>query len=683
MRYIVVVAAGLLFTVAGFMSGQEPECPALPPVPEQKPRPIKGAGSVADFVENVSKNDAIMEVIVGQSRILTTKADLAVAGQRARVAVGDPTVVDFAVLNARQIRVVGTRIGVTDLSITTGKNETYTFEIRVVADLCILQVQLKKSFPEANIRLSQIRDHVILEGDARDVFQRAQIEDTVKAYLDSVAIGQARKTSSKVEPDKLKPPVKKEKDDKDKEKDDAPEAPPEKQAGTMEAKIAPPQVINLLRVPGVDYAAVLEQHLKKLYPDACVTVSVVGGSFALEGQARDAAQVRHIVETARAYLGQIIANQAAVLKALKDKENRAREDRGEEGAPSASATISFGGPQQQQQQIIPPIINLLRVPGTRQVMLKVKVAELNRTALRQMGTDLLFSPGKNLIGTNIGNNTVNASVTGLKRMLTGTSTLATGPGTTVFGVFENADFAVFFSALRRNSILKILAEPNLVALNGNKANFLAGGQFPVPVSQASIGGVAPTITVEFHDFGVNLDFLPHILDGEIIRLAVDSEVSTVDFTLGTVLVPGGSPVPGLNIRRAHTVVEMKEGQTLAIAGLLSVTLDGTTSRIPGLGDLPVLGAFFSNTTGNRIEKELIVLVTPHLVEPMRCDQVGPAPGDEVNEPNDLERYLMMRIEGRTGRDHRSTVNYECQLPALRSLMRMESANMRGPYGFCE
>src|SRR5207248_11189020 len=132
----------------------------------------------------------------------------------------------------------------------------------------------------------------------------------------------------------------------------------------------------------------------------------------------------------------------------------------------------------------------------------------------------------------------------------------------------------------------------------------------VPIPQVSAGGIAPTITVRFREFGVRLNFVPFILDGETIRLTVAPEVSQIDFTIATTLVAGGSPVPGLNTRKALTTVELRQGQTLAIAGLMQLQLNGTTTRIPGLGDLPILGPFFSNTSTERIEKELVVLVTP-------------------------------------------------------------------------
>ncbi|MBC8117924.1 MAG: pilus assembly protein CpaC, partial [Candidatus Saccharimonas sp.] len=166
-----------------------------------------------------------------------------------------------------------------------------------------------------------------------------------------------------------------------------------------------------------------------------------------------------------------------------------------------------------------------------------------------------------------------------------------------------------------------------------------------------------------------------------IRLSVDPEVSSIDFSLG--IEVSGTKVPGLNTRNAHTVVELQEGQTLAIAGLMQLSLSGTTRRIPGLGDLPYIGPFFSNTTGERIEKELVVLVTPYLVEPMHPEEVSPRPGDEVYEPNDLEFYLLGRLQGRTGAcDFRSTTNSDDPLHLVRR-MKLESRCIQGPHGFSE
>jgi pilus assembly protein CpaC len=323
-------------------------------------------------------------------------------------------------------------------------------------------------------------------------------------------------------------------------------------------------------------------------------------------------------------------------------------------------------------------------------LLKVRIAELNRTALREIGADMVFANPKTgtIVGTQIGGGAVAASgiIDPLGGLVTNTDPARTffdtSNNTTVFGIFEES-YEILLRALRRNSLLKILAEPNLVAMNGHQASFLAGGEFPVPVTQTGTGGGAPAVTVQFQEFGVRLNFVPYILDGDVIRLSVDPEVSSVDFTLGTVLVPGGTPVPGLNTRKAHTTVELRQGQTLAIAGLLQVSLDGQTSRIPGMGDLPFIGPLFSNTSSGRIEKELIVLVTPYLIEAMHHDQVPPGPGDEVEGPGDIEFYLLNRIEGRTGRDRRATTEYDDPWRLVRCFIKCADKHIRGPYGFCE
>ena len=219
-----------------------------------------------------------------------------------------------------------------------------------------------------------------------------------------------------------------------------------------------------------------------------------------------------------------------------------------------------------------------------------------------------------------------------------------------------------------------------MALSGQKANFLAGGEFPVPVPQNSGGGT--TITVEFKTYGVQLEFVPYVLEDETVRLTVTPEESAPDFSNAVEI--SGYFVPGINTRRATTTVEMRQGQTLAIAGLLRVSVDANTKRIPGLGDLPYIGPLFSNTSHTRQEKELLVLVTPHLVAPMNADQVPCLPGQELVDPNDLEFYLLNRIEGRTGREHLPTRHWDDPW-GFRRLMHLESRAVSGPVGLtpCE
>jgi pilus assembly protein CpaC len=538
------------------VSGQQPTLPLVP----EAVKPPEGPGSFGAFVENVSGNDAMFEVVVGQGRVVTTRENIAAGPAPALVAVGDPTVIDFEIVSPRQVRVIGQRIGITDLSFTTSEGRNYTLRVHVVADLDVLRAQLRAAFPDATLALSQIRDHVVVEGQARSVAQVDRIIETIRAYLLSIQTTQARKVEA------------------------------QQREGAGGAGAPPVAIPQPAESPDAKKGAGQPPR-----------VPVPGGVV------------------------------------------------GPEAAPQLRIEATIPEPR---------IINLIRVPGTQQVLLKVRIAELNRTALRQIGADILGVDRDSgaIFGTQIGGAAVAAGASvSTVGSFAGEATAATSSANTVFGILNAGSFELLVNALRQNSILRILAEPNLVTMSGMEANFLAGGEFPVPVPQSRTAGEATSVTVVFREFGVRLSFLPIIQDGDMVRLTVDPEVSAIDQSLSTTLVSDGSPVPGLSTRRAHTTVELKPGQTLAIAGLLQLTLEGQSRRIPGLGDLPILGPFFSNTTSNRVEKELLVLVTPELVQAVDKDQVLSEPGEHVEDPTDFEFYLLGRIEGKTGRGYRSTI----------------------------
>ena len=528
----------------------------LPTVPSHLPPLSQRFQAASSFIDSLSKNDARLEIILGQGRMLVLKENLvqdpAKNSESPLIAVGNPDVVDFEIVGPRQIRLIGQQIGVTDLVVMTENQQTHSFEIHVVYDLDLLQARLRELLPDAQVRLAQLGKNLVVEGQARDPAQILQITELIRRGILA----------------------------------DSPS--------------------------GTDS----------------------GPSSALEG--------------------------------------------------GVVAPLTGQGSSDDEDSDGPQIINLLRVPGPQQVMLKVQVAELNRTAMRQIGADFLYADGSGrIIGTRLNNGATAVETTGTGGGLVGLaeSAVAASSPVTAFAIFEGAGFQAFVSALRQNSMLKVLAEPNLVAMNGHEARFLAGGEFPVPVPQSGAGGGAATITVQYKKFGVQLNFIPYILDGDTIRLSVDPEVSSIDFSLGIEL--SGTRVPGLNTRNAHTVVELKEGQTLAIAGLMQLALEGGTRRIPGLGDLPYIGPFFSNTTNSRVEKELVVMVTPYLVEAMEPEQVPSRPGDEVYEPNDLEFYLLGRLQGRT-RDvnFRSTTNGDDPLQLVRR-MKLEQTVIVGPHGNSE
>ncbi len=312
--------------------------------------------------------------------------------------------------------------------------------------------------------------------------------------------------------------------------------------------------------------------------------------------------------------------------------------------------------------LLPPgtIVNRVHVPGPRQVLLKVKIAELNRSAIRQLGVNWQVLTAQNQFNSAIG-------------------AVAT-KSPQLFGIFDTGKFSLYINALRQNNLVKILAEPNLIALDGQPAEFLAGGKFPYPVPQVR-GGVGGTVvTIQFEQFGAILQFIPHILAGDTIRLDVNPVFSELNYATGT--TSGGTTVPGINQRSARTVVQLREGQTLALAGLLQFTTDNVTARVPGLGDIPIVGPLFSQNAVQTRESELVVLVTPYLIDPMEPEEVPLSPGDRVFEPNDWEFFFLGRIEGRTGHPFRSTL---IELDPLNVMKHFQSENhwVVGPHGYSD
>jgi pilus assembly protein CpaC len=208
------------------------------------------------------------------------------------------------------------------------------------------------------------------------------------------------------------------------------------------------------------------------------------------------------------------------------------------------------------------------------------------------------------------------------------------------GLFRSSDgdLTLLVDALEEKGVVKTLAEPNLVAMSGDTANFLAGGEFPVPIAQAasatSTGGA--TITVAFKQFGLALAFTPTVLSDGLINLVVNPEVSNID--KANSVTSGGITIPGLKVRRAHTTVELRDGESFVVAGLLADDYQNTVRQYPWLGDLPILGALFRSTGYQRAETELVIVVTPHLVTP-RKGRIA-TPNDHFIPPSDFELFLL-------------------------------------------
>jgi pilus assembly protein CpaC len=302
------------------------------------------------------------------------------------------------------------------------------------------------------------------------------------------------------------------------------------------------------------------------------------------------------------------------------------------------------------------VVNLLHVGGVQQVMLEVRVAEINRVVAERIGVNFnAVAAG----GGNFGVSQINnlAPIEALGRTLNpklfpqqgqsgapGTNfTQLLSPALTAMGGWTAAGtlWTVFLDLLKQQNLGRVLAEPNLVTTSGQQASFLAGGEFPYPVQQASSGGT--TITIEWKKFGAQLEFTPTVLNEGKIGVKVHPTVSELDFTLG--VSSGGTAVPGLRVREMNTHVEVNDGQTFAIAGLLSDQSRNVVTKFPVLGDIPVLGALFRSTDYQKNLTELVALVTPHLVKPM-APGAARLPTDKWIEPTEVDVYLLGLDQGR-------------------------------------
>jgi pilus assembly protein CpaC len=261
------------------------------------------------------------------------------------------------------------------------------------------------------------------------------------------------------------------------------------------------------------------------------------------------------------------------------------------------------------------VVDNMQVPAAQQVMLQVRIAEASRSAIKEFGTQLAARNPQDITGEG-GDWLIETFSDGLMRLLM---------------VEPNASVEAVLRGFRTTGEVRTLAEPNLIALDGSEASFLAGGEFPFPMAQGEFGRV----TVEWREFGVRLNFLPTIMPSGAIRLRVAPEVSSLDFSTG--LVISGFAIPSMLTRKAETTVELQNGQTFAIAGLLDNNTLESVTRLPILGDIPILGALFRSRNRREDRMELLVLVTPWLVAPY--DEAPPIP---PGEPETWSRDRHMR-----------------------------------------
>ncbi len=306
------------------------------------------------------------------------------------------------------------------------------------------------------------------------------------------------------------------------------------------------------------------------------------------------------------------------------------------------------------------VVNLLSIGSAQQVMLEVRFSEVKRSALKQLGVSwFLGSDGGALKGAIGGGASlspgvpITSTIGGVTTTVPGKSVLALGSITNSFGIVSRAfralgtNFDVTLDALERKGAITTLAEPTLVALSGETASFLAGGEFPVPVVQNSGGGGGSgggnngAFTVEWKPFGVSLAFTPTVLADGVINLVVAPEVSSIDPTASIVI--NNLTIPGLQTRRAKTTIELRDGESFALAGLLRRDFQDTIRQLPFLGSLPIIGTLFRSTNFQKEETELVIIVTPHLVRPVRSANLR-APTDRVGPPNEADLFLNGRTD---------------------------------------
>ncbi|RMH41505.1 MAG: type II and III secretion system protein family protein [Alphaproteobacteria bacterium] len=291
------------------------------------------------------------------------------------------------------------------------------------------------------------------------------------------------------------------------------------------------------------------------------------------------------------------------------------------------------------------VTNLMTVGGTQQVLLKVRFAEMQRSVSKNLTGNLAIGQGgTNGIGA-LGSNT-GATDTSLLGVTNSTQNLITGSATQRIGAFGvgftagSFELSLLLEALESKGMVRTLAEPNLSALSGQLATFLAGGEYPIPVL-----GDNGAVTIEYKPFGVELNFTPTVVDNDIINLKIDAAVSGIDTTI--TIQNGGFSINAFKTRKATTTVEMRDGESLAIAGLLQDDFTDLVGQVPWIGDIPILGALFRSSEYQKKQSELVIVVTPHLVTPTRGEAFM-LPTDRVRPPTEAGLFLNGNIAAKAG-----------------------------------
>ena len=287
------------------------------------------------------------------------------------------------------------------------------------------------------------------------------------------------------------------------------------------------------------------------------------------------------------------------------------------------------------------VSNLMSVGGIQQVMLKVRFAEMQRSVSKSLSTSLALGGGIGSdVGIRAGTNSLAAGAASTGAVSGGLPATQTNSGAVLFGFNAGStQVGILLEALEQKGVVRFLAEPNLVALSGQEAKFLAGGEYPVPVSQSD-----DRTTVEFKPFGVELAFIPRVVDTNLINLELKAAVSAIDAGNGITL--DGFSIAAFSRRETSTTVELRDGESFAIAGLLQDDFTDSSSQLSWIGDVPVLGALFRSANYQRRQTELVIIISAHLVTPTRGEALA-LPTDRIKPPTEQDLFLFGRTAAGT------------------------------------
>lgn len=448
----------------------------------------------------------------------------------------------------------------------------------------------------------------------------------------------------------------------------------------------------------------LETQINRTFHDSHVCLRLVGDKLVISGHVKDIFDANQILRLVR-------ANAPAPTRDGMGGHSQAsripvdRQAAGKDPNETAGGKQLPWSPGLENYLVDGPawLVNLLRIPGEQQVNLKVTLAEVNRAAARSIGLNFTLINNAGMpyfanatgdittgalapsLGFGLGGFGLGGGAAGANGIVPQTPGIAPGAGGFVNLPFnlDNGQVRIAFSALKALHYAKFLAEPNLTTMNGQTATFDAGGSFPVPIISSGGGGYSGygLQGVTFVPYGVHLEFTPYITDRDRIRLQIGAQITARDLSAGTSNF-GGTNVPSLSNRSVATTVELREGQTLAIAGLIQNNAGADSRRIPFLGDLPYVGQFTGFSRVEAGEQELVMIITPELVHPFNGKEAMlPLPGADLFEPSDVEFYVKGRIESRRPYDYRSPIMTDAQ--RMKQYRRMEQTFIAGPSGFSE